>query len=200
MALSLGKLTLVGAGILGSVLAKEGRVPSVSDVLSGALKIALKPIRQNDSANTTSKPPDDALIAELNSLRKELQLLASNRSVTASTSSAKGGRVYGGIIVIVVIGCGYVWWKVWKLLDFMFATQRDLTHGHNAVEKHLEQVLTAIRDTKRDLSSKLDRSTKSMMTLSHLMMLLRIRLNLFLLFRPWSFRLLQHLMDLVRRV
>ncbi|KAJ8439128.1 hypothetical protein Cgig2_027054 [Carnegiea gigantea] len=155
MAMSLGKLTiLIGAGILGSVLAKEGRMPSVSDVLSGALKIALKPIKQNDSASAVSKPRNDALIAQVNSLRQELQLLASNRPVTIVTSSVTGGRRYGVIIVIVVIGYGYIWWKGWKLPDFMFATRRALLDACNSVAKQLEQ------STKRDLAAQIDNSSR----------------------------------------
>ncbi|KAH9627237.1 hypothetical protein KSS87_018513 [Heliosperma pusillum] len=98
--------------VLGSILAKQGRVPGVSDVLSGALKVVLKPIKQNDSAPATSKPRNNALIAQVNSLRQELQLLASSRSMTIVTSSRTGGRRVGVIIVIVVIGYGYAWWKV----------------------------------------------------------------------------------------
>lgn len=161
MAMSLGKLTiLIGAGILGSVLAKEGRMPSVSDVLSGALKIALKPIKQNDSASAVSKPRNDALIAQVNSLRQELQLLASNRPVTIVTSSVTGGRRYGVIIVVVVIGYGYIWWKGWKLPDFMFATRRALLDACNSVAKQLEQVYSSIGSTKRDLAAQIDNSSR----------------------------------------
>ncbi|KAL2903869.1 tRNA U34 carboxymethyltransferase [Bienertia sinuspersici] len=52
------------AGILGSILVKEGRMPSVSDVISGAIKVALKPMKQSDSTSTTSKPRNDALMAQ----------------------------------------------------------------------------------------------------------------------------------------
>lgn len=160
MSLPLGKLTiLVGAGILGSVLAKEGRLPSFSDVVSGALKVALKPITQNDSASSTKKPRNDALIAQVNNLRQELQLLSSSRPVTIVTSSATGGRRYGVIIVIVVIGYGYVWWKGWKLPDFMFATKRSLSDACNSVAGKLENVYSSITTTKKDLSSQLDQSS-----------------------------------------
>ncbi|KAL9246588.1 hypothetical protein vseg_020105 [Gypsophila vaccaria] len=160
MTLPLGKLTiLIGAGVLGSILAKEGRIPGVSDVLSGALKIALKPLKQADSAPTTSKPRNDALIAQVNSLRQELQLLASNRSVTIVTSSRTGGRRIGVIIVIVVLGYGYVWWKGWKLPDFMFATKRSLKDACNSVANELDQIFHSVEHTKKDLSSTIDDSS-----------------------------------------
>ncbi|TQE05030.1 hypothetical protein C1H46_009322 [Malus baccata] len=88
-ALPLGKLTiLVGAGILGSVLAKEGRV---SDVVSGAFKIAWKQIRRSDNTPAVNKPHNDSLMAQMNNLRKELEIIASSRPpVTIITMSRTG--------------------------------------------------------------------------------------------------------------
>ncbi|XP_048502044.1 uncharacterized protein LOC104897533 isoform X4 [Beta vulgaris subsp. vulgaris] len=160
MALPLGKLTLlVGAGILGSILAKEGRMPSVSDVISGAIKVAMKPIKQSDSASSTSKPRNDALIAQVNSLRQELQLLASSRPVTIVTSNVTGGRRYGIVIVIVAVGYGYVWWKGWKIPSFMFATKRGLSDACNSVAKQLDDVFLSLRAARNEISSKLDDSS-----------------------------------------
>nr|DAD34203.1 TPA_asm: hypothetical protein HUJ06_004843 [Nelumbo nucifera] len=91
MSLPLGKLTiLVGAGILGSVLAKEGRVSDVSDFFSGALKIVWKQLQRDESPSLKAKPQNDSLLAQVNSLRQELQLLASNRSVTIVNGSSSG--------------------------------------------------------------------------------------------------------------
>ncbi|XP_019249077.1 PREDICTED: uncharacterized protein LOC109228394 [Nicotiana attenuata] len=158
MALPLGKLTiLVGAGIVGSVLAKEGRLPNVSDFFSGAFKIALKQIRQDNSTNSTPKPKNDSLMQQVNSLRQELQLLASNRSVTIVTSSGSGTSRYTIIIVVVVMGYGYIWWKGWKLPELMFATRRSLSDACANVSKQLESVYTSISATKRHLASRIDR-------------------------------------------
>ncbi|KAL9257007.1 hypothetical protein AKJ16_DCAP02004 [Drosera capensis] len=152
MALAIGKLTLlVGAGLFGAVLAKEGCMPSFSDVVSGAFKIALKPIKDKDSSSSGSKPKNDALVAQVNSLRQELQLLASSRPVTIVTSRATGGHRYGVIILIVVVGYGYVWWKGWKLPDLSFATKRSFSDATTSIAKQLEQA------TKRNLSSRIDR-------------------------------------------
>ncbi|KAL6493589.1 hypothetical protein OROGR_032368 [Orobanche gracilis] len=65
MALPLGKLTLlVGAGLVGTVLAKEGRVSNVSDFFSGAFKIVFKQLRKDDSAASSPKPRNDSLVQE----------------------------------------------------------------------------------------------------------------------------------------
>ncbi|RXH71610.1 hypothetical protein DVH24_025111 [Malus domestica] len=118
-ALPLGKLTiLVGAGILGSVLAKEGRV---SDVVSGAFK--------------------------MNNLRKELEIIASSRPpVTIITMSRTGTSKYGIIMVVVAAGYGYLWWKGWKLPDMMFATRRSLSDASNSVAKQLERQMLEFRN------------------------------------------------------
>ncbi|GMY26571.1 hypothetical protein FCV25MIE_21813 [Fagus crenata] len=157
MALPLGKLTIiVGAGILGSVLAKEGRMSNVSDFVSGAFKIVLKQIRQDDSSPSVKKPRNDSLMAQVNSLRQELQSLVSTGPITIVTTGERGATRYGVIIVVVVLGYGYVWWKGWKLPDMMFATRRGLSDACNSMAKQLETVYSSISATKRGLSSRMD--------------------------------------------
>ncbi|XP_042981875.1 uncharacterized protein LOC122311391 isoform X2 [Carya illinoinensis] len=157
MALPIGKLTiLVGAGIVGSVLAKEGRMSTVSDFVSGAFKIVLKQIKQDDSSPPVNKPRNDSLMAQVNSLRQELQMLASNRPITIVTASQRGATRYGVIIIVVVLGYGYVWWKGWKLPDMMFASRRSLSDACNSIAKQLESVYSSISATKRGLSSRMD--------------------------------------------
>ncbi|KAH7570524.1 hypothetical protein ACOSP7_018730 [Xanthoceras sorbifolium] len=156
MALPLGKLTiLVGAGLVGSVLAQEGRLSTVSDFVSGAFKIVFKQIKQDDSGSSVSKPRNDTLLAQVNSLRQELQILTSNRPITIVTGTGSGTRKYGMIIVVVVVGYGYVWWKGWKLPDMMFATKRSLSDACNNVAKQLEDVYLSISTAQRQLSSKI---------------------------------------------
>ncbi|KAL2903868.1 Paramyosin [Bienertia sinuspersici] len=93
-----------------------------------------------------------------------------------------GGRQYGVIIVIVAVGYGYVWWKGWKIPDFMFATRRGLSDACKSVAKNLDDVFASLRAsftsdilstigsflriavlwhcaTRNELSSKLDESS-----------------------------------------
>ncbi|XP_073299881.1 uncharacterized protein [Primulina huaijiensis] len=158
MALPLGKLTLlVGAGLVGSVLAKEGRLPGVSDFFSGAFKIVLKQLKQEDSTTSSSKPKNDSLLQQVNSLRQELQLLASTRSVTIVTGDRSGSGKYGVVVVVVVVGYGYIWWKGWRLSDMMFATRRGLNDACSSVAKQLENVYSSVSATRKHLSSRIDR-------------------------------------------
>ncbi|CAA0826611.1 Protein of unknown function (DUF1664 [Striga hermonthica] len=161
MALALGKLTIiVGAGLVGTVLAKEGRISNVSDFFSGALKIAFKQLKQDDSAASSSKPRNDLLVQQVNSIRQELQLLASNRSVTIVTGDRSGSGKYGVLVIVVVVGYGYTWWKGWRLSDMMFATRRGLNDACSSVAKQLENVYSSISAsffvTRKHLSSRID--------------------------------------------
>ncbi|XP_021283738.1 uncharacterized protein LOC110416180 [Herrania umbratica] len=157
MALPLGKLTiLVGAGIVGSIIAKEGHMPNVSDFVSGAFKLVFRQLKHDDSTPSINKPRNDYLMAQVNSLRQELQILASNRPITIVTGRGTGTSKYGIIIVVVVVGYGYVWWKGWRLPDMMFATRRSLSDARDAIAKQLESVYSSISTTRRHLSSRID--------------------------------------------
>lgn len=164
MSLPLGKVTiLLGAGILGSLLAQEGRMPKFSDLFSGAFKIVFKQIQRDDSQPTGKPKNNSILLAQVDSLRQELQMLASSRSVTIITKSKAGATSYGlPIIVIGVAGYGYIWWKGWKLSDMMFATRRSLSDACATVGKQLEQVQSSLWHAKKHLSSRIELVDKNL--------------------------------------
>ncbi|PPD67230.1 hypothetical protein GOBAR_DD35897 [Gossypium barbadense] len=148
MALPLGKLTIiVGAGIVGSILAKEGRMSSVSDFVSGAFKIAFRQLKHDDST-PSSKPRNDYLVAQVNSLRQELQILASNRPITIVTGQGTVPELYFGECFCHMQG--------WRLPNMMFATRRSLSDARDAIAKQLESVYSSISATKRQLSSRIE--------------------------------------------
>ncbi|CAE5958623.1 unnamed protein product [Arabidopsis arenosa] len=163
MAIPLGKLTiLIGAGLVGSVLAKEGSLPDVSNFVAGAIKMVFRQLKQEEPTKSASKPRNDTLMAQVNSLRHELSLLSSNRPITIVTSAGSGGKKYGYIIIIGVIGYGYVWWKGWKFPDFMFATRRSLSDACNSVGSQIDGFYTSLSGTKQELSSKIDGMGRSL--------------------------------------
>ncbi|KAL1187615.1 hypothetical protein V5N11_031605 [Cardamine amara subsp. amara] len=158
MALQLGKLSIIiGAGLVGSVFAKEGVLPDVSNLVSGALKMVFRQLKEEEPSKSISKPRNDALSAQVDILRHELQLLTSNSPITIVTIAGSGARKYGLIIIIGVIGYGYVRWKGWKLPDFMFATRRSLSDACNNVGNQIDGFYSSLSGTKRELSSKIDR-------------------------------------------
>ncbi|CAN0929203.1 hypothetical protein LINGRAHAP2_LOCUS36935 [Linum grandiflorum] len=150
MALSLGKLVLLGgAGVIGAstVYAKD---VGVFDLFSGVTRV-LRHFKSD--TGSVRKPQNDSLMAQVNSLRNELQLLASNRPVTIITSGGQGANKYYIIIVIGVVGYGYVWWKGWKLPDLMFATRRTLSDACNSVGQQLDSVYSSVRTARKELSA-----------------------------------------------
>jgi archaellum component FlaC len=91
-----------------------------------------------------------------------LSLLSSNRPITIVTTAGSGGKKYGYIIIIGVIGYGYVWWKGWKLPDLMFATRRSLSDACNSVGSQIDGFYTSLSGTKKELSSKIDGMGRSL--------------------------------------
>lgn len=159
MALPIGKLVIVvGAGIAGSVLANERQFSKVSDFFSGAFKVIRKHLKEDESQSKEASN-DNSLMAQVNSLRQELKMLASSRSITVVTGNSQSGATTYAVPVIVigVAGYGYIWWKGWKLSDMMFATRRSLSEACSSVGKQLEQVSQSMTAAKRHLSSRIDR-------------------------------------------
>ncbi|XP_020581146.1 uncharacterized protein LOC110025175 [Phalaenopsis equestris] len=158
--MAIGKITIViGAGLLGSVLSKEGGLSDATNFFSGALRIVTKHLQQDkDGSGSAPKPKTDTLLAQVNNLRKELQILASSRSVTIVTSTRAGSRAYGvtALLVVGCLGCGYAWWKGWKFSDMMFATRRGFSDACSNMGKQFEFVSSSITSAKRHLSSKID--------------------------------------------
>lgn len=164
MSLPIGKLAIVvGAGIAGSVLANEGRISKVSDFFSGAFKVVLRHLKEDES-QLKEGSNDNSLMAQVNSLRQELKMLASSRSITVVTGNSQSGTTTYAVPVIVigVAGYGYIWWKGWKLSDMMFATRRSLSEACASVGKQLEQVSTSITAAKRHLSLRIDHVDNSL--------------------------------------
>ncbi|KAK9188661.1 hypothetical protein WN944_020066 [Citrus x changshan-huyou] len=139
---------LIRTCILTSVLAKEGRLSSVSDAVGGTLKIVSKLIKQDDPGPSDRKLFND-LLAEVSSVQQELSHVPRSVIIETSSGSGTGAKKYGVIVVIVAVGYGYVWWKGWKLPDMMFATRRSLSDACNSVARQLEDA------AQRQLSSKI---------------------------------------------
>ncbi|CAI0627367.1 unnamed protein product [Linum tenue] len=128
MALPLGKLViLAGAGLIGASTV-YGKDSGITDWLFGASKI-WKQLKQDTGSG--KKPQNDSLLAQVNSLRQELQLLASNGPVTIITSGGAGANKYYTIVVVGVIGYGYVWWKT---------TRKELSAGISNLDTKLIEI------------------------------------------------------------
>lgn len=158
--MTLGKITIViGAGIIGSILSKEGGLSDATSFFFSAFRVVTKHLQKDkDGSRSSAKPKTDSLLAQVDGLRKDLERFASSKSVTIVTGSRTGARLYGVKIVLLVgcLGYGYVWWKGWKLSDMMFATRHSFSDACSSVGKQLELVSSSITSAKRHLSSKID--------------------------------------------
>ncbi|XP_062199310.1 uncharacterized protein LOC133901817 [Phragmites australis] len=146
-------LILVGAGMTGSILLRNGRL---SDVL-GELQELMKGVNQGQA----SGPYDIALIqAQIRNLAQEVRDLTLSRPITIlSGNSNSGGSLSFYILPAAAVGAMgycYMWWKGLSLSDVMFVTKRNMANAVQSMSKQLEQVSSALAATKRHLTQRLE--------------------------------------------
>ncbi|KAF8694817.1 hypothetical protein HU200_037914 [Digitaria exilis] len=146
-------LILVGAGMTGSILLRNGRL---SDVL-GELQEIMKGVNQG----AVSGPYDIALIqAQIRNLAQEVRDLTISRPITIlNGKSDSGGGLSSYILPAAAIGAMgycYMWWKGLSLTDVMFVTKRNMANAVQSMSKQLEQVSSALAATKRHLTQRLE--------------------------------------------
>ncbi|KAJ8484087.1 hypothetical protein OPV22_016572, partial [Ensete ventricosum] len=147
--------------IAGSFITKEGHFSDVTNLFFGAFKIVTKHLKQdNGNIQSSREPQTESLLAQVNTLRQELQLIASSRSVTIVTGANSGSGTYVITAVTVFGAVGYlcIWWKGWKVSDMMFVTRRGLSDVCTTVGKQLELISASIATAKRHLSQRIDRA------------------------------------------
>lgn len=146
-------LILVGAGMTGSILLRNGRL---SDVL-GELQEIMKGVNQG----TASGPYDIALIqAQIRNLAQEVRDLTLSRPITIlNGKSDSGGGLSSYILPAAAVGAMgycYMWWKGLSLSDVMFVTKRNMANAVQSMSKQLELVSSALAATKRHLTQRLE--------------------------------------------
>lgn len=160
MAIPFVKLSIiVGAGVAGTILAKDTELSVIPSFLSGAFKIFKKHLQDDKTSPPSRKTGSDNLMTQVNSLRQQLQNLQASGPVTIITKSRSGRGTYSITVVVVagVAGYIYIWWKGWKLSDMMFVTKRNFTTACNNVATQLDAVSSSVKSTKKHLSSRIDR-------------------------------------------
>ncbi|KAL6844725.1 hypothetical protein ACP4OV_025384 [Aristida adscensionis] len=146
-------LILVGAGLTGSIVLRNGRL---SDVLAELQEI-MKGVNQGGA----SGPYDIALIqAQIRNLAQEVRDLTVSRPITIlnGKSDSEGG-LSSYILPAAAIGAMgycYMWWKGLSLADVMFVTKRNMASAVDSMSKQLEQVSLALAATKRHLTRRLE--------------------------------------------
>ncbi|OAY75080.1 hypothetical protein ACMD2_02883 [Ananas comosus] len=135
-------LILVGAGLTGSIILKNGRL---SDVLA-ELQELVKGVNEGEAS---SGHYDTALLAaQIRHLAQEVRDLALSRPVTVLTGDSNSRGNLASYIVPAATG--------WSFSDVMFVTKRNMANAVANVSKQLEQVSAALAATKRHLTQRLE--------------------------------------------
>ncbi|XP_042402503.1 uncharacterized protein LOC121992289 [Zingiber officinale] len=146
-------LILVGAGLTGSIILRNGRI---SDVLSD-LQGFMKGVNEGDTSNNYY---DTALLAsQIKHLAQEIRELTISRPVTIVNGENSTGGLSSYIIpaaAVGTLGYCYMWWKGWSFSDVMFVTKKNMANAVANVSKQLEQVSASLAATKRHLTQRLE--------------------------------------------
>lgn len=145
-------LILVGAGLTGSIVLRNGRL---SDVLA-----ELQELMKGVNLGEGSSPYDIALIqAQIRNLAQEVRDLTLSRPITILSGKSDSGGSFSSYILpaaaVGALGYGYMWIKGWSLSDVMFVTKRNMASAVESMSKQLEQVSSALAATKKHLTQRL---------------------------------------------
>lgn len=147
-------LILVGAGLTGSIILKNG---PLSDVLA-ELQELMKGVNQVEVSSNHFDP--SLLAAQIRHLAQEVRDLTLSRPVTiVNGESASNGSFASYIMPAAAVGAMgycYMWWKGWSFSDVMFVTRRNMAVAVANASKQLEQISTALAVTKRHLIQRLE--------------------------------------------
>ncbi|XP_072980024.1 uncharacterized protein [Typha angustifolia] len=147
---------LVGAGVTGSIMVRNGRL---SDIL-GELQDMIKGLEKSGQKGDASDGEiNEVLASQVRRLAMEVRQLASARPITI----LNGGSAQTGITALIIpaatlgaLGYGYMWWKGFSFSDLMYVTKRNMASAVSSMTKHLEQVSSALAAAKRHLSQRIE--------------------------------------------
>ncbi|KAK7407672.1 hypothetical protein VNO78_09681 [Psophocarpus tetragonolobus] len=147
-------LILVGAGLTGSVLVRNGQ-------LSGLIAQLQELLKGVDDVQILPGGYDASLIAaQIRQLSQEIRDLTLSHPVTIfNANSSSSGSFTSCLLPAAAIGAMgycYMWWKGWSFSDVMFVTKRNMANAVATVSKQLENVHETLASTKRHLTKRLE--------------------------------------------
>lgn len=147
-------LILLGAGLTGSVILRNGQL---SDVLL-QLQEYIKGINDVDMSSTKIDPV--LLAAQVRQLAQEIRALSLSNPITIMNGSSGSSGGYGSYLVpaaaLGAMGYCYMWWKGLSFSDVMFVTKQNMANAVASVSKQLDSLTDALATTKRHLSKRLE--------------------------------------------
>ncbi|KNA08301.1 hypothetical protein SOVF_163880 [Spinacia oleracea] len=147
-------LILLGAGLTGSVILKNGQL---SDVLLH-LQEYIKGINDVDFSSTKIDPV--FLAAQIRQLAQEIRELSLSNPITIMNGGSGSSGGYGSYLVpaaaLGAMGYCYMWWKGLSFSDVMFVTKQNMATAVSSVSKQLDNLTDALATTKKHLSKRLE--------------------------------------------
>ncbi|KAL6897836.1 hypothetical protein ACP4OV_006795 [Aristida adscensionis] len=148
-------VVLVGAGVAGSVVLRNGRLSEILGELQEILDKGTKGKGAQGEADL-----NDVLTSQVNRLTMEIRQIASLRPVTV-LNGGSGQTGFSGLIVpaatVGALGYGYMWWKGISFSDLMYVTKRNMANAVSSMTKHLEQVQSSLAAAKKHLTQRIEK-------------------------------------------
>ncbi|KAL9241280.1 hypothetical protein vseg_015410 [Gypsophila vaccaria] len=147
-------LVLLGAGLTGSIILKNGRL---SDVLA-QLQELMKGVNEIDMSSTKIDPA--LLAAQIRQLAQEIRELSATNPITIMNGNSGSNGGYSSYLMpaaaIGAMGYCYMWWKGLSFSDVIFVTKQNMANAVANVSKQLDNLSEAVATTKRHLSKRLE--------------------------------------------
>ncbi|CAL4902626.1 unnamed protein product [Urochloa decumbens] len=149
-------VVLVGAGVAGSVVLRNGRL---AEILGELQEILDKGSKGRSGEGVEGGADYDALTSEVRRLAMQVRQFASPRPIVLHGGSSQSG--VSGLIVpaatVGALGYGYMWWKGISFSDLMYVTKRNMANAVSSMTKHLEQVQSSLAAAKRHLTQHIEK-------------------------------------------
>lgn len=147
---------LVGAGVAGSVVLRNGRL---SEILTEIQEFLEKGEMGKGGGGGADHGINDAL-NEVRQLAMQVRNLGSPHSITV-LSGGSGQTGVSGLIVpaatVGALGYGYMWWKGISFGDLMYVTKQNMANVVSSMTKHLEQVQSSLAAAKKHLTQRIEK-------------------------------------------
>ncbi|AQK84460.1 hypothetical protein ZEAMMB73_Zm00001d037613 [Zea mays] len=141
-------VVLVGAGVAGSVVLRNGRLAEILGELQGILDKGNK--GKDGGGGDGETDLNEALTSQVRRLAMEIRQLANSQPITVLNGGSGQSGVSGLIVPAATVGAlgyGYMWWKGISFSDLMYVTKRNMANAVSSMTKHLEQVQSSLAVT-----------------------------------------------------
>ncbi|NP_001143740.1 uncharacterized LOC100276494 [Zea mays] len=151
-------VVLVGAGVAGSVVLRNGRLAEILGELQGILDKGNK--GKDGGGGDGETDLNEALTSQVRRLAMEIRQLANSRPITVLNGGSGQSGVSGLIVPAATVGAlgyGYMWWKGISFSDLMYVTKHNMANAVSSMTKHLEQVQSSLAAAKRHLTQRIEK-------------------------------------------